>query len=137
MDVNVNQLDLGSPRMVSEENEILNIADLELGKDVTFHDEAIIPAAGEEVLVGPYNTLLIEVYGTSATRTLGFKGKSKSGTARSILGFKEGDATFTPATGTTGTGELWKLDVSGLDSISIPLTVVTGGNVSVKGRLVE
>jgi len=124
-------------RLQREDNTILNMADLEGGKDVLFHDAAIIPAVGPDVLIGGYNTLLVEIYGTSATRLVNFMGKSKSGTARPILGYKENDLTYTAANNTISSGELWKFDVAGLDSVSMQVAAVATGNVSIKGRLVE
>ena len=102
-------------------------------KDVTFHDEETSIATGTEVTVNSaHNTLLIEIYGTSTSRTLAFKGKGPSGTARSIFGVNR--STANTAISTNGTGELWEFGVEGLSSVIMDLTAVAGGNVSVKGR---
>lgn len=103
--------------------------------DVNFHESAIIPANGTPFLVGAYKTLTIEIYGTSTTRNIKFYGKSKSGTFRPIQGIRLSD--FTLAVTTTTTAEIWQFDITGLDSVTMDLTAVTGGNVSIKGRVVS
>ena len=37
----------------------------------------------------------------------------------------------------TGNNEIWQFDVSGLVSVVMDLTEVSGGNISIKGRLVD
>ena len=104
-------------------------------KDHTFHDEQTGVDSGTDLEVTPaFTSLLIEVYGTSSSRTLQFKAKGESGTARTLLGTKISDAST--ATSTTGTAELWRFDITGLKHITMDLTAVAGGNVSVKGRAV-
>lgn len=101
--------------------------------DVTFHNAATVAANGAAAVVAGYKTLTIEIYGTSTSRTITFYGKSASGTLRAISGVKLSDLSI--ATNTTGTAEIWVFDVSGLESVTIDLTAVAGGNVTVKGRL--
>jgi hypothetical protein len=104
-------------------------------KDIIFQDTATTTGNGTAFEVGAYKTLTIEIYGTSSSRTVTFYGKSESGTLRAITGIKLSD--FTTATSTTGTGELWQFDITGLKYVVIDLTAVAGGNVSVKGRAVS
>jgi hypothetical protein len=103
-------------------------------KDVIFHDVATIAADGTEQTVGGYKTLTIEIYGTSTSRSISFFGKGASGTVRAITGVNLSD--ISTGTGTSGTGEIWTFDVTGLTSVLIDLTAVAGGNVSIKGTLV-
>jgi hypothetical protein len=100
----------------------------------TFHDAATVAADGTPLTVGGGKTLLVEIWGTSVSRTVGFKGAGPEGTHWSIMGVNLG--TFATATSTTGTGELWQFDVTGLVTVIMDLEAVAGGNVSVKGRLV-
>jgi len=115
-----------------------NIQDVSLSgsdvEEVTFHDAAEAQATGAEWAVGGKKTLTVEIYGTSSGRTVEFKAKGPSGTARAISGIKLSD--FSTATSTTGTGELWQFDVTGLTSVIMDLTAVADGNVSVKGKAV-
>jgi hypothetical protein len=114
-------------------NEAQNIADLLGGEDVTFHNDATTAQIGNIVSVGSNNTLTIEIFGTATTRNLSFKGISASGVARTIKGVNLGS--FATATLTIGINELWQFDITGLDSVSIPLNSVSGGNIYVKGRM--
>ena len=102
--------------------------------DITFQDAATGTGNGTEFSVGAYRTLTIEIYGTSTSRSVTFYGKSKSGTLRALMGVRVSD--FATATSTTGTGEIWQFDITGLDYVVMDLTAVAGGNVSVKGRAV-
>ena len=53
------------------------------------------------------------------------------------MGVKLSD--FTTASSTTGTGaaEIWQVDVTGLEKFFTDLTAVAGGNVTIKGRVME
>jgi hypothetical protein len=101
---------------------------------VTFHNAATTAADGDAFTVGAYKTLNIEIYGTSTTRTVAFMGVGPSGTAYAISGVKLFD--LTTGTSTTGTGELWQFDITGLTQVIMDITAVTGGNVTVKGKAV-
>lgn len=101
---------------------------------VVFHNEASSAADGATIPVDGNKTLTIEIWGTSATRNVAFMGIGPSGTARPINGVNLTD--FTVDVSTSGTGELWQFDVTGLTSVIMDLTAVSGGNVSVKGKLV-
>lgn len=102
--------------------------------DVTFHDAATVAANGTVLTVNGYKTLTVEIYGTSTSRTVAFKGRGPSGEDRSLMGVNLSD--FSTATSTTGTGELWQFDITGLTSVFMDLTSVSGGNVSIKGKVV-
>lgn len=100
----------------------------------TFHDAKTTTGNGTALEVKGLSTLTIEIYGTSSSRTVTFYAKSKSGTLRALMGVRLSD--FATATSTTGTGEIWQFDITGLDYVVMDLTAVDGGNVSVKGRAV-
>jgi len=101
----------------------------------TFHNAATSIGNGTEFTVGNMKTLTIEIYGTSTSRTIEFYGKGDSGTLRSLKGINL--STFESATSTTGTGEIWQFDITGLVGVIIKLAAVSGGNVTVKGRAVS
>lgn len=103
-------------------------------RDIEFHKDAVVASDGKEAIVFDAKTLTIEIYGTSTSRTIAFIGRGPSGTDRAIMGVRLSD--LATAVSTTGTGELWQFDVTGLVSVFCDLQAVAGGNVSVKGRMV-
>lgn len=102
--------------------------------DIVFQNAATTIVAGTIFMVGGYKTLTVEIYGTSTSRTVAFMGRGISGANRSIMGVKLSD--FSTAISTTGTGELWQFDITGLHSVFMDLQAVIGGNVTVQGRVV-
>jgi hypothetical protein len=102
--------------------------------DITFHDAAVAPVDGAVFDVGGNKTLTIEISGTSTSRTIAFIGRGPSGEDRYIAGVKLSDLSV--ATGSTGAGELWQFDITGLTSVLMKVPAVAGGNVTVKGRAV-
>ncbi|AHF10362.1 MULTISPECIES: hypothetical protein [Dehalobacter] len=105
-----------------------------LANDVTFHNAAIVAADGTILTVGGYKTLTVEIYGTSTSRTIAFIGRGPSGTDRAIMGVRLSD--LSTGSSTTGTGEIWQFDITGLSSVFVDLQAVAGGNVTAKGRVV-
>jgi hypothetical protein len=101
---------------------------------VTFHDEATEAADGTAFTVAGYKTLTVEIYGTSTSRTVEFKGAGPSGTYGAIMGVRLSD--FVTATQTVTSGEIWQFDVTGLTTVIMDLSAVAGGNVSVQGKAV-
>lgn len=102
--------------------------------DHTFHDASAAAADGTAFVVGGYKTLVVEIYGDSASRTIEFKATGPNGAPRSVIGINLG--TMASAVNTAGTGELWQFDVTGLASILMDLTAVAGGSVTIKGKAV-
>lgn len=102
--------------------------------DHTFHTEATIIDPGTLLTVGGYKTLTIEVYGTATTSKVEFQSVGPSGVPRTLMGIRMAD--FITGTETEGLGESWQFDITGQEQIIMDLTVVSGGNVSVKGRCV-
>ena len=103
---------------------------------VVFHDASSAAKNGFQCPVDGYKTLTVEISGNASNtaRTVTFYGKSYSGTLRAIMGVKLSD--LSTGTSTTGTGEIWQFDVSGLDYVIMDLTAITGGTVSIAGRAV-
>lgn len=102
--------------------------------DVTLQNAASAVANGTALAVGGVKTLTLEISGTSASRTIIFEGASVSGTYYPVMGTKLSD--LTTATQTTGTGEVWQFDVTGLVNFRARISAVAGGNVSVRGKAV-
>ena len=103
--------------------------------DVIFHDASTVVGTGNLFDVKSFKSLTIEIYGTSTGRTVTFYGRSASGADRALKGFNLGD--WSSAVSTTGTGELWQFDITGLNYVFMELTAITDNNVSVKGRAVS
>lgn len=121
-------------RLQKEDNNVVNIADLAGGSDITFHDAATVASNGTVVAVGGFKNLTVEIYGTSTSRTVTFYGKSKSGTLRPMQGVRVSD--FAMSLNSTTKDEIWQFDITGLDYVVMDLTAVAGGDVSVKGRMI-
>jgi hypothetical protein len=102
--------------------------------NVTFQSAATATGNGTAFEVGIYKTLTVEIYGTSSTRTVTFYAMGKGATLRALSGVRMSDLTV--AASTTGTGEIWQFDITGLDYVYMDLTAVAGGNVTVKGKAI-
>lgn len=103
--------------------------------DHTFQDAVAAPAVGGVLTVGRYKTLMVEVWGTSTSRTVKFEALGPEGaTYRPLMGVRLSD--LAAATQTTTSGEMWQFDVSGLTSVRMNLTAVAGGVIAVAGRAV-
>lgn len=103
-------------------------------QDVTLQDAAIAAGNGTVFNVGSVKTLTLEITGTSTSRTIAFEGASVSGTYYPIQGIKLTDLSMD--TQTTGTGEVWTFEVTGLVSFRARILAIAGGNVTVKGKAV-
>lgn len=102
-----------------------------------FHNAASVAANGNALKVDYWKKLLVEISGVAANtaRTVTFYGKSLSGTLRAISGVKMSD--LSTGANTTGTGELWQFDISGLEYVIMDLTSITGGTVTITGKAVS
>lgn len=78
-----------------------------------------------------FDTAEVEVYGTATSATVKFKGASKSGIDRDRMAVNAADL----STGLSASmGQVWIINIGGLDSLLIDLSAVSGGNVSVNVR---
>lgn len=102
--------------------------------DVTLQNAATSVGNGTPLDVEGFKTLTIEITGTSATRTILFEGSSLSGAYYAMMGTKLTD--FSTAIQTTGTGEIWQFDITGLVNFRARISAISGGNVNVKGRVI-
>jgi hypothetical protein len=100
----------------------------------TFHNAATSTGNGNEYVVGGATTLTVKITGTSSSRTVTFYAKDIDGNLTALLGFRLSD--LASGTSTTGTGEYWVFDVTGIEAVVMDLTAVSGGNVTVKGKAV-
>ena len=103
-------------------------------EEVTFHNAATVAAQGTALTVGGHKTLTVEITGTSTSRTIAFQGAGPSGTYRAIAGVRLADLAV--ATTTSVSDAIWQFDVTGLVTVIMNLTEVSGGNVTVRGRAV-
>lgn len=103
-------------------------------EDITFQDAATAAADGTAFTVEGYKTLTVEITRTAGTSTVAFIGEGASGADIALMGINL--STFATATSTTGTGELWQFDITGLTKVFMDLTAVATGSVTVKGKAV-
>jgi hypothetical protein len=101
----------------------------------TFQDSVTVAGNGTDLSIKRADKLIIEVFGTSASRTVLFQGMMPSGAYIPIYGLSLTDHT-TYATQTTGE-DCWEFDTKGMTSIRMRVDAVAGGNVSVKGIAVN
>lgn len=102
--------------------------------NVTLQEIATSTGNGTAFAVEAFKTLTIEISGTSTSRTIHFEGSSVGGTYYPIMGARLSDLETNIQT--TGTGEVWQFNITGLVNFRVRLSAVDGGNVSVKGRAV-
>ena len=100
----------------------------------TFHDVATSTSNGKALNVKAFKTLRVKITGTSSSRTVTFYARDIDGNLTALMGVRMSD--FSTATSTTGTGEYWQFDVTGIEAVVMDLTAVSGGNVTVKGKAV-
>jgi hypothetical protein len=94
---------------------------------------AVTATGTGNVTIGSGKTLTVEIHGTATAASVTFQGTLSSGTASLIMGSRKADLEI----GTSGgLNEIWTFDVTGLETFVANLTSVTGGNVTVKGKLV-
>lgn len=103
-------------------------------EDVTFHDAATAAADGTAFTVEGYKTLTVEITRTAGTSTVAFMAEGPSGADIPLMGVNL--STLATAISTTGTGELWQFDITGLTKVFMDLTAVATGPVTVKGKAV-
>lgn len=101
---------------------------------IVFQNAVTSTGNGTTFTVGAYKTLTLEIAGTSTDRTIIFEGASVSGVYYPIMGVKLADLSM--ATQTTGSGEVWTFEITGLVSFRARLASIAGGNVTVKGKAV-
>lgn len=108
-------------------------------KDHDFHVAAASIGNGKFLEVEYFKTLTVEIYGSAenTARTVEFKAMGPGKTLRTLAGVKISSAPLTTAISTTGTGEIWQFDITGLLRVYMDLTAITDGTVTVKGRAVS
>lgn len=100
----------------------------------THHLDAVAQADGSDADVRGFKTIALQISGTSASRTVQFKASVDGTNFVDIAGVNA--ATFSVATSTTGTGEIWQFDTSGFKYFRARLEAVSGGNVTVVSNAV-
>lgn len=112
-----------------------DIKDNKISDTIVFHDEETETSNGNTFAVEDYKKLIVEIWGTSDSRTIEFKTSLIEGSYRPISGVKVDGQTI--QNNTTSTNEIWEFDIGGLTNIIMDLTDVSGGNVSVKGKAIK
>ncbi|WP_338465078.1 hypothetical protein [Shouchella rhizosphaerae] len=99
-----------------------------------FQDSVTAPGVGEPFHVRDFKKMNIEIHGNSTSRLIRFMGSQGSGIRRPVMAARLSDLHLD--TQTYGTGELWQIDLTGLNTLFIDVVEVTGGTVTVEGRAV-
>lgn len=102
--------------------------------DFVFQNQISSPGAGNRLTVDSYKNLTIEVIGTSTSREVNFWGLMTSGTRIPLSGVNV--TTLSTATLTQGNVEIWQFDITGLKNVEMEITSVSGGYVTVNGKVV-
>lgn len=96
-----------------------------LADAITTPVDCILPA-------GNYDTVTLEIFGTATDATINFKASFASGTYIDYNGLQIPNY----ASGTVGTiGQVWQFDIEGIETLMLSVVSVTGGNLSIKGKV--
>jgi hypothetical protein len=101
----------------------------------TFQDAVTTAGNGTDLTITRTDKVVIEVSGTSASRTVQFFGEMPSGTFIPVYGLSLTDRT-TMAT-STNAEDCWEFDTTGILKLRMRVNAVSGGDVTVKGIAVN
>lgn len=101
-----------------------------------FHILASTPLDGDEYhnIVG--TICVISVYGTATSYTLNFEAKGLLGTWTPIAAWDEEKMTL-GLTATKSSGVMFTVDIAGKDQIRVRISTISGGTLSVSGKVVN
>jgi hypothetical protein len=100
-----------------------------------FQDEATTTGNGEEMKIINGENLTLSITGTATSRTVIFEGKGEVGDYVAVRGFNVKTGVLeNQTTGTTD--EIWIFDVTGFKTFRARVSAISGGNLSVTGKLV-
>lgn len=102
------------------------------------HKGTTQPSVGRKVNVQDYRTLSVEISGDSTSRNINFVGVGPGGGLYALPATLKSLAA-TEATSTSGTDEVWLIDIEGMIQAYCDITSVSGGSVGVNitGKLVR
>ena len=101
-----------------------------------FQDASTSAGNGNICNIGGRVTMILEIWGTATAKTINFYSKNINGDLIPIEGYNI--STSAMATSTTSTSpETWEFDIEGLYQICMNISSISGGNVSVIGRLMD
>jgi hypothetical protein len=108
-------------------------------KDWIFQNAVTVVGNGDEYIipsVAANGTIGISISGTATSRTVVFEGKGLNGNYIGIKAYNE--TTGSLATQTTGTtDEKWVIGLTGWVSIRCRISSISGGNLSISGRVCD
>lgn len=102
--------------------------------DFTFQDAITTPLVGNYLDVLGYKTLTVATAGTATSKRIVFEGAGIAGGWVPLMGVNLAD--MSTATETINVGELWQFDITGLKQVRIRVPIISGGDVTIKGRAV-
>lgn len=103
--------------------------------NIVFHSNVSTPSTGEMFPVHDYKTITVEIYGTSTSQTVLFEASGMAGTFYPIQGTKLNDLSI--ASQTTGLGELWQFDITGVTNFRTRISAVSGGSLFISGVAIQ
>jgi hypothetical protein len=109
-------------------------------KELTLYNAiSSTPLTSAEFIIHPKEkSIIIDISGTNTARTIAFYAKFSKNDANPILFQASNVSTLTLASGTTSNNEKWQFDdIEGLYSILIGVTVLSGGNLTIKAKGIE
>lgn len=101
-----------------------------------FQDAIIAPANGVELTVTEADSLTVQTFGTSTSRTVVFEG-TVDGTNWATMAGVNLSTDFSVATGTTASGEVWNFSIGQFAKVRMRVSAVAGGNFSIFGRITK
>lgn len=131
-----NKLDTMYPesgRMIAENGEVINKADLAIGKVVTFHNEVTATGNGTTVDTNGFKILTLSCKGTNTSRTIEVHGVDNNGVDNILPGFSVLD--FTQLSIITSKDVSFQYSIEGMASVYAKITAIGGGNATIKGEM--
>lgn len=123
-------------KLVDNGDGTFSVANVGAVREHTFHNVATVAADGAILSVGTGQSLTIEIKGTATARTVKFYGICDSGDKIPLIGINM--STLDASVSSVGTTtEAWSISTAGYKSIVVRIDEISGGNLTVKGRLVS
>jgi hypothetical protein len=99
----------------------------------TFQDATTTAQSGNEYKNDSADVVTFEITGTSTSRTIIFEGLLLSGDWYPIQCANL--STLVCSNQTTGNNELWQVEIGGFLRFRIRVSIISGGNVTIKGKV--
>lgn len=135
MAIDINKMSPSTGRILKEDSNTINIADLSVPEEHTFHDgvtDISVPNGLVYNNVHGRNEMTFDIAGTSTSQAYEFRGIGPAGNDNLITCFRATD--WESGTGTSVKGETWQATITGLVTFYVKLISLEGGTGIVKGN---